>query len=348
MRLHTLDREERVAHADPVGRSSAGLAHVTRLSSSLLVTLALSCSATAPVHPVEETSAEPAVARARVAPAAHDKPYWRAIKASQYAVPAGESPLALILELSQYLGSPDPEMRDAFAYEIPADWIHRQHLFSPDDLRTLMRAWMGSLRKRIGERGTDSVLLRSFSALDLSLIAASDVEAPFLGPEEFEELLEAALAYLSDEKDVRGYVPGKGWHHSVAHTADWLKFIARNPQLAPAEQVRVLNAIADKLFAPETGVLTHGEDEGLARVVLSLVRRPEYDAQAFEAWLGRFTAEAKPLWQTPVLDVARFEAVQNGKNLLKSLTVDLSQPGAAATQSTRDARAQVLRCLQGM
>jgi hypothetical protein len=98
----------------------------------------------------------------------------------------------------------------------------------------------------IGSTGDESVLLRSFSALDLSMLAAHDLDKPFLEPAAFRELLAAALDYLAREKDVRGFVPGSGWHHSTAHTADLLKFLARSPRLTPEDQSRILAGIGAK------------------------------------------------------------------------------------------------------
>jgi hypothetical protein len=47
-------------------------------------------------------------------------------------------------------------------------------------LRQVTKHWTGNLRAGLGETGTDAVLLRSFSALDLSIVAALDLETPFL------------------------------------------------------------------------------------------------------------------------------------------------------------------------
>src|SRR5271156_5888473 len=53
----------------------------------------------------------------------HDRAFWRAIQTNHYAVPEGESAAALAHELSGYLGSPDPELRDDLAYSILDVWI---------------------------------------------------------------------------------------------------------------------------------------------------------------------------------------------------------------------------------
>jgi len=254
------------------------------------------------------------------AAAGHDVEFWRQIARNNYALPEGESAGALLLELSSLLGSPDPEQRDTLGYEIAARWIYSKELLSPAELRALGALWTANLKAGIGSTGDDSVLLRSFSALNLSVLAAYDNEHPYLSREEFTALLDAALRYLAEEKDVRGYLPGKGWHHSAAHTADLLKFLGRSRHLTPPEQQRILDAIAAKMEAP---VFVWGEDERLARAVLSLLVREDLDEAGFEAWRLRVTARSKGLWDGQ-LDVGRFAAVQNTRNLLRSLFVLLS------------------------
>lgn len=279
----------------------------------------------------------------------HDREFWRGIAAREFAVPEGEDPMALMRELSAMLASRDPEERDALAYEIPARWIYVQRIFTPEQLREIRSLWIGNLKVGIGESGNDSVLLRSFSVLDLSILAALDNEAPYLTKDEFQELLGAALAYFRDERDVRGWLTEVGWLHSVAHTADLLKFLGRSRHLDPAGQARILAAIAAKLDAPGGIVYTHGEDERMARAVLSLAHRKDLDRPVIEAWLSTLAAAGKGLWDGP-LDPGRFAAVHNTKNFLKSLHVLLSldaeeEGGPAAAGALRS---RVLEALSGL
>jgi hypothetical protein len=46
----------------------------------------------------------------------HDREFWRAIAKNRYAVPDGQPVFPLLRELSGYLGSRDPELRDDLAY----------------------------------------------------------------------------------------------------------------------------------------------------------------------------------------------------------------------------------------
>jgi hypothetical protein len=274
----------------------------------------------------------------------HPLAFWREIKAHDLAVPAGFTPLALILELSDSLGSTDPEIRDGFGYDIPAAWIYGKKLLSPADLRVLLARWSANLRSGIGETAGDSGLLRSFSALDLSVLAAHDLQAPFLTQAEFDALLADALAYLRDERDVRGYSPPVGWRHSCAHTADLLKFLARSPHLKVADHGRILEAVQAKITRVGDPVYVWGEDERLARTVLSLVRRTDFDPGLFDTWLARFASLHEKAWKGDPLDPVLLAADRNGANLLKSLFTLLSQPPETAP-AVAPVRAKLLAAL---
>lgn len=252
----------------------------------------------------------------------HDREFWRGIAAAEYAVPEGESPIALVHELIGMLGSRDAEERDTFGYTITARWIYGKEIFSAGELRELLSILESNLGDGLGEIGTDSVLKRSFSALNLSVLAAYDNKAPFLEEKEIRRLLDDALAYFKGERDVRGYLPGVGWMHSVAHTSDLLKFLGRNRHLDAAGCRRILDAIASKQAAPDGGVYQWGEDERMARAVLSIVRRGDFDVASFGGWLDGLASRAHGLWEGD-LDTARFAEVQNIKNLLRSLFVIL-------------------------
>jgi hypothetical protein len=270
--------------------------------------------------------------------------FWEELERGGFALPAGESAASLLEELDPCLASTDPKLRDDLAYNAAAAWIYRDKKLSDAEVRRRIATWVANLRRGIGESGTDSVFRRSFSALDLSIVAALDNARPFLERPEFESLLHAALEYLAAEKDVRGFDADKGWAHSAAHTADLLKFLARSQKLARAEQPLVLDAIAAKLEAVGQA-FTHGENERLARAVASIARRADLDTAAFERWLSGFASRSKDLWQAPAIDPRRLAAWVNGKDLLRGLFVELSLD--AGPEHAGDApRARVLECLR--
>lgn len=257
----------------------------------------------------------------------HDDAFWRSIVQNGKQVPAGENAFDLICELESYFSSPDPERRDAWAYEIPSHWIYRGKKISHDDMRTLMRRWTPLLLVKIGEKDTDSVLLRSFAALNLSTLAAVDNEIRFLSIADRKDLLDAAITYLEREKDVRGYIEPKGWHHSVAHTADLLKFLARSKDLDADAQMRILNALIEKNFSAAAS-LAHGEDERMAAAVLSLARRDDFAVDAAKKAIVAIPARFSGLWRSSPFDFALFVALQNVKRFLRALHVALDdEPG---------------------
>ena len=102
------------------------------------------------------------------------------------------------------LGSPDTEWRDDVGYGVVASCVYQKKLLSAEERRELVSRLSGNLRRGIGETGSDSVLLRSFSALDLSILAALEGKDPALDDAGFRKLLDDALAYLRDERDLRG------------------------------------------------------------------------------------------------------------------------------------------------
>jgi hypothetical protein len=271
-----------------------------------------------------------------------DKQQWQAIIKNNYTPPAGHTAAELAPTLSHMLGSPDPELRDEIAFDILSNWIYQSRLLLPDDLRALMAEWEGNLKKDIGSTGNNSVELRSFSALTLSVVVARDNDEPFLTEAEFRTLLADSLAYAQAERDFRGYDPEKGWLHSTAHTADLLKFLARSRYITPADQAAILAAVAHKLR--DSGVVfTFGEDERLARTVLSIINRKDFDQAAFRQWLTSLRPEPP---KSALPEVSVLDANQNVKNMLAKLEVILvAVPNPSAQVS--DALAGVKDTLKG-
>lgn len=272
---------------------------------------------------------------------------WVALAKGGFAVPAGETPHGLLVEMNGLLGSPDPVLRDEVAYSAAATWIVSKRLVGADDLRRLITLWSGNLDDGLGTSGDDRVLTRSFSALCLSLIAAREAATPFLTATEVEAFSARLLTYFARERDTRGFVPERGWIHSVAHTADAFKFLARGSQWTPAQSARLLDAMRDKLEAIET-VFTWGEQERLGAALHAVVRRPDADTAAFEAWTTRWVEAHKTLWAGgPNIDPIRFARVENAKQTLRALAALLAME-SAPTPAAESARRATLAALARM
>jgi len=274
----------------------------------------------------------------------HDEAFWRKLAADGFVVPEGESPGKLLVEASAFLASPDPTLRDGVAYAAAAEWILKKKLLDAREQKALIALWSPNLAKGVGETGNDGLLLRSFSALELSLLAARDLQAPYLEPAELKALVDDALAYLAAERDLRGYDEKKGWMHATAHTADLLKFLARNPRVTPADAARILDAIGAKVRSARI-VFAWGEDERLASAVLAVLRRGDVDAAAWTGWLDGLAGASKGLWDAPALDVPKFATEQNAKHLLARLYVLLHAVPEPSPKLV-EARAQVMGVLE--
>jgi hypothetical protein len=279
----------------------------------------------------------PAISAASQSAAKHDREFWHSIQKNHYAVPEGESAAALAHELSAYLGSPDPELRDDLAYSILDVWIIERPQLSRQELVPFVEEWSANLKIGIGESATDSVLKRSFSALMLASIAQRDLKTQFLGDTRYHALLNDALTYLTSERDLRGYDVTRGWIHSTAHTADLLKALAENDLLTQNDQHAILTAISERLATAPT-VYSYGEQDRLALAVRSITMRRDFDAEYFNRWLANLNEADDKVWKEKPLTPEILATYQNRTYMLEALIARMSTESLSATASAAQAK----------
>src|SRR5690606_14002233 len=278
---------------------------------------------------------------------ARPRAFWEDLRASGFAVPAGKTAFELLREMNALVGSTDPFLRDNVTYEAAAKWIYTDGLLSADEQRAVLAMWTANLRQGIGETDGPQVFLRSFSALNLSIVAARDIRAPFLTRAEFDAFFDATIDYFARERDVRGYLPDTGWVHAAAHTADTLKFLARNTKLDAAQQARLLAAM-DAKARDFGGVFQWAEDARLADVLVSLAVRADVDQAAFDTWLATIPPRKAALWaNAPAIDAARFPEVQNLTLILRSALTSLMLPTDLPPQAVA-ARTSIIATLRAL
>ena len=284
---------------------------------------------------------------------AHDREFWRAIARNHYAVPEGQQVFPLLRELSGYVGSRDSELRDNLGYSITTVWIKHQKHISVDELNSLLEEWEANLRVGIGdspieESGgedskNDAVLKRSFSALSLVALAERDLDMPFLSEDRYRTLLADALAYLKDERDLRGFDPTIGWIHATAHAADLLGALARNPLLKPEDQSHILDAISARLSSAHE-IFGFGEQDRLALAAARIALRKDFDATEFHAWLNALDASDERVWKDspPKLDL--LQTFENDTYMLRGFALYLAtSPSTPAITATQNEVLKVLR-----
>src|SRR5918993_3769926 len=249
---------------------------------------------------------------------------WVALAKTGFLLPEGQSAFSLLVEMNGLLYSPDPVLRDEVAYSAAERWILRERKLAPAELRELIKQWTANLEHGVGAPPDDRVFGRSFSALCLSVIAASDLDVPFLAPAEARALFDRLLEYLQRETDLRGFDATRGWMHAVAHTSDTLKFLSRNPKLGAGTDTRLLAAVRTKLDSTSV-VFAWGENDRLALALQSAVRREDADPAAVEAFGEHWVDAHRALWSNgPQVNTVQFARVENAKQVMRSLYAALS------------------------
>ena len=249
--------------------------------------------------------------------------YWEEVAASGLAVPQDRPLGDLTAELTRMLGDTDPDARDGTAYPTLATWVERGVY---DDLLPGLGDGMATgLGVGLGERDTDSVFRRSFSALVLGECIARDNQRPLVPGSKILEWGDRLATWLLRERDLRGFVPGKGWAHAVAHGADGLGVLAQSPHVAVNELTVLLDVVADRVLLPVQQPFTNGEPDRLAATTMAILRRDIVSLQVLEPWIARLAAGARvPVSESPERERDPHIDTGNAQEFLRSLYLQLS------------------------
>jgi hypothetical protein len=246
--------------------------------------------------------------------------YWHDVLSRGLAVPDDRPLDELTAELTTMLGSADPRLRDGTAYPALATWLERGVY---DDLLPGLGDGMATgLTVGLGQRGTDSVFRRSFSALVLGECLQRDNRARLLPAGKVLEWGDRLTTWYLWERDSRGYVPGKGWAHAFAHGADAIGVLAQSPHLGSPELRVVLDVLAERLADRGSGILTAGEPDRMAAAAMSALRRNLLTLEQVEAWVARVAAGAATLGGTEDRDP--YLAHGNPQAFLRALYLQVS------------------------
>jgi hypothetical protein len=161
------------------------------------------------------------------------------------------------------IGSADPELRDKLIYTTFVKLIMEDCL-STTQMEHIIEVCLDPyhLFLNIGEKDTDSVFTRSFSVLVIALIIEKDRQSPFLKRDILTQAFDASIEYLNLEEDIRGFVKGKGWGHSMAHGADLLAEVIKHPSFSTHQFYKCLETIKGCLFKDSSDGSPYMDDEG--------------------------------------------------------------------------------------
>jgi hypothetical protein len=171
---------------------------------------------------------------------------------------------------------------------------------------------------------TDSVFLRSYCALILSLVMYRNSRENFFTEIEVNAILHAAKDYLLNEQDRRAYIAGKGWANATANTCDLLRFVAYADSLSPADLQVILDAVGERVMQAVDESYMHDEEDRLAKIVLTIMSRDELDTFDFVDWAKNFSEWFENNVRDDVYNVTYNATYQNIKRFLRALFTQMT------------------------
>ncbi|MCD8796430.1 DUF2785 domain-containing protein [Mammaliicoccus sciuri] len=166
------------------------------------------------------------------------------------------------------------------------------------------------------------VLDRSFSALIIGIIVEYLEEHDQLPQDVYEKIINIAIEYMDKETDVRGYVQGIGWMHSVAHGSDLLATCVRSKYYSSECNKVILKVIAKKLYQLNTDLSCYidDEDERQAFIIEALLEKGLTDLE-LSNWVSELfvTVNQTDLNQSEEAYLSYFRIRKNIKDFLKTL-----------------------------
>jgi len=254
---------------------------------------------------------------------ASDKAYLHAIADNHYQLPEDIDRFAFLQALLQNFNTTDAELRDELTYMILAHAIidlETADRLSAEQREALLLTCIDDahLFYSIGEVGTDSIFMRSFSLLIIAALLYADARLQRISEGATRKTQTALLRYAREERDWRGYIKGKGWAHSVAHLSDALDKIAQNRYMTQADREAVMHTFTYLATLPEP--LCYEEDDRLSFAAYRLIAPGMVDDAFLETWVELlFVTRTEEVPGLTGQDVIRWIRAANAKNFLRSL-----------------------------
>jgi hypothetical protein len=239
--------------------------------------------------------------------------------------PASEEQLEALVTC---LASPDPELRDEFAYANLAG------LLRDDRPAVEQLEYLSSQLHQLLEQPDPAGVAQPFAILVLAEIARADRIDAWMSPAQRQDLVDKAGSYLESVSDYRGFDPQVGWRHGVAHGADLAMQLTLNPALSRAQQLQLMRAIARQIAPGQA--YRFGEPERLARPVLFIAGRDELEQQDWHEWFA-VLADPAPLssWEAAWQDANGLARRHNLRAFALELYLNATlseQPGVQALE----------------
>lgn len=222
----------------------------------------------------------------------------------------------IMREMLLNIGNIDSELRDELIYSTFAMLISND-LLTSDQMINILKDCLSEdyLFYQIGEKNTDSVFKRSFSALVITELLKKDQDTCLLPKSIVVKAIDSSISYLLEENDTRGYVDGKGWAHSIAHGADMLVVAIEHPYFQFENVNKCLNLIKVCLFK-ETNYVCN-EDERLMFAIEALLNNKMIDSNKLEEWIIELNNVLIAFYQKKGRSIKFYKCKNNILNFLK-------------------------------
>ena len=189
-------------------------------------------------------------------------------------------------EMKEAIGNPDGVLRDRLVLSGFCRLIASGRI-SDKKCRMLFDELVSDkyLLNGLGTECDDSVFGRAFSGYVIVELLNYNEEkkGEVFAKEDTLHAFWAVLKCFSDEKDLRGFVDGKGWAHSIAHNADCLAAFAGDGALEHDELMAILKAIKIRVHQCQGEIIS--EYGRILEPVLSVLGRKIISEQNFLDWL---------------------------------------------------------------
>jgi hypothetical protein len=253
---------------------------------------------------------------------AADKQFLQAIVDNNNHIPDDIDYFLFLKALLQNFASTDPQLRDNLTYSILAHAIidqDSQQKLTTSQVEDLLLTCIDEehLFYHIGEAGTDTVFMRSFSLLIIAAILFADAKTPRLSEQVTRQAQIALLHYAKEEKDWRGYIRGKGWAHTAAHLSDALDECAQNRYMVTPDREAVMSTIRDLARLPEP--LCYEEDDRLAFTAYRVIANQLVEEAFLAEWIESFFVEREQDVVANEQNLVSWVRSSNAENVLRSL-----------------------------
>lgn len=210
------------------------------------------------------------------------KSLLRSIKENKYAVPEGVNPYKLSIELMDYIGDIDGELRDDLVYSILAQWIVTDVL-TPEEAHHIFEIALDEkhILNGLGEIN-DTVFGRTFSVEVAACIIYKHRD--FLSDSDILKAFNTVLKFYNEDRDVRGFVEGKGWAHGAAHGADAMMELAQCQVIGYEGLKEILDSVHKKIKINYYGYINN-EDERMISTVKAVLERDIISVDEIEEWI---------------------------------------------------------------